>query len=150
MNIPVPEKPALADENSVEGLEAFTEWWFELASYGYVMNDVEPLKAVTDPGCRTCKNIERSIAEVYAEGGWMSGGNLTVDTFDTKFEVNLHGAVDAYVSNRQAPIKVYSASGSLINEIDEHIDKEANLFRATFEDGAWVTVDYGSIEIADE
>lgn len=150
VNIPVPEKPALADENSVEGLEAFTEWWFELVSYGYIMNDVTPMQDVTDPGCLTCKNIEGSIAEVYADGGWMSGGRLTVDSHHTQFEVNVHGSVDAYVTNTQAPIKVYSASGELINEIDEHVDEKASLFRATFVDGEWLTIDYGSIEISNE
>jgi hypothetical protein len=29
-NVPVPVKPALADKNTKEGLEAFTKYWYEL------------------------------------------------------------------------------------------------------------------------
>ncbi|WP_051478606.1 DUF6318 family protein [Arthrobacter sp. H5] len=147
VNIPVPEKPELTDENTAEGLEAFTEWWFELVSYGYVMNDIAPMNAVTDPGCGTCQNIQQSISEVYADKGWMSGGELTIDTFDTSFEETLDGSIDSYVTNKQASISVYSASGDLLNEIDAIVDEEASLTRAYYADGSWLMVDYGLIGV---
>src|SRR6476661_305076 len=34
-NVPVPVKPALADKNSKEGVEAFTKYWFQVLSYAY-------------------------------------------------------------------------------------------------------------------
>ncbi|NJC22050.1 hypothetical protein BJ994_001126 [Arthrobacter pigmenti] len=150
VNIAVPEKPLLADENSIEGLKAFTEWWFELLNYAYATDDLQPLWAVTNPGCRTCQNIQESITEVYAEGGWMTGGEVSLDGYYTKFRVNIHGSVDAYVSIKQAPVDVYNEAGELINELPEHVDEEANLFRATFVNGTWTTVDYGPIPISND
>lgn len=144
VNIPVPEKPALADENSVEGLEAFTEWWFELLNYAYATNDLEPLWAVTDEGCTTCQNIEESIAQVYADGGWMSGGEVSVDSFDSNFLAIEGGSIDAFVSNTQAATVVYDSTGAVTSEFSEQVYEVASLFRAAYIDGAWLVVDYGS------
>ncbi|WP_323961429.1 hypothetical protein GC088_06225 [Arthrobacter sp. JZ12] len=143
VNLPVPEKPALADENSVEGLEAFTKWWFELLNYAYATNDLGPLKAVTDEGCTTCQNIEESIAQVYADGGWMSGGDVSLDSFNTDFRPIEGGAIDAFVGNTQAATTVYDSAGSTIGQFPEQRYEAASLFRAIYVENAWLVVDYG-------
>lgn len=149
MNIPVPEKPALADENSVEGLEAFTEWWFELLNYAYATNDLEPLKAVTDEGCKTCQNIEDSIVQVYADGGWMSGGSVRLESFDTKFRRTTHGSVNSFVTNVQEPITIYDREGEILAESPEESDPIIYATTAHHIDGTWILADYGEINIGE-
>src|SRR5215217_3137087 len=100
-NIPVPVKPALADENSKEGLEAFTKYWLELFSYGYETNDWAPFEAVTDPGCRTCANVMSAVSQVYTSGGWIVGGTTKATDFSTDFAVNTQGSISAIVQVEQ-------------------------------------------------
>lgn len=143
VNIPVPEKPALADENSVEGLEAFTEWWFELVNYGIATSSFDPMWLVTDQGCVTCNNIEASIEEVYSEGGWQVGGEVALEGFGSEFEVNTAGSVGSYLTSTQTAITVYDESGEVINEIPAVSKPEPSGTFATWMDGAWVMLDFG-------
>jgi hypothetical protein len=143
VNIPVPEKPALADENSVEGLEAFTKWWVGLVNYGIATNDFAPMWQVTDQGCVTCGNIEASIREVYSEGGWQVGGEVSVEGFGSQFEVNTSGSISSYLTNKQTAITVYNQSGEVINEIPAVTNPEPSGTFATWTDGAWVMLDFG-------
>ncbi|WP_294569671.1 DUF6318 family protein, partial [uncultured Arthrobacter sp.] len=85
-NIPVPTKPALADENSKEGLEAFTRYWFELFNYGYATNDWRAFDQVTDPACASCKKIKSVVGGIYEDGRWLRGGAFEILTFSTTFE----------------------------------------------------------------
>lgn len=147
MNIPVPEKPALADENTVEGLEAFTEWWFELLNYAQATNDFEPLWAVTGSECDTCRNVEASTADSYAHDGWMQGGDVTMKTFDSKFEQTTKGTFESYVTTTQSAIVVYDSAGKVIDEVAAYSEPAVNLAIAIYADGAWEMTDVGSIEV---
>lgn len=147
VNIPVPEKPALADENSVEGLEAFTEWWFELLNYAQATNDFEPLWAVTGPECDTCKNVEASTADSYAERGWLQGGEVIMRTFDSPFERTTDGTFESYVTTTQSALIVYDSSGNVIDEVAAYSDPAVNLAIAIYVEDSWEMTDVGSIGV---
>ena len=144
MNIPVPEKPALADENTVEGLEAFTEWWFELLNYAYATNDLEPLKAVTDEGCTSCDNIEESIASVYVDGGWLRGGDVNLETFKSEFVPNTSGSISSFAFVTQDSATYYDSSGEVIREGDPYSEPTARQTVAVFAEGSWLMLDLGT------
>lgn len=144
MNIPVPEKPALADENSVEGLEAFTEWWFELLNYAYATNDLEPLMAVTDEGCGTCENMKQSISDAYADGGWQVGGKVKVESFGSKFEPNVHGSVTAFIQSTQESIAIYDGSGELVVEYEDQSEPATSQLIGFYSDDRWSLLDLGA------
>ncbi|MBG6223569.1 hypothetical protein IWX63_000117 [Arthrobacter sp. CAN_A2] len=144
-NIPVPAKPALADENSAEGLEAFTEYWLELFSYGYETNDWAPFDEVTDPRCGTCSTVSSAVRNVYESGGWVSGGDSRVMSFVSDFQINTQGSIGSYVEVVQGESRIYSASGNVVEETPEGTAK----FKATFSaylDGRWVMLDFGAPE----
>lgn len=145
VNLPVPEKPALADENSVEGLEAFTEWWFELLNYAYATNDLEPLWAVTDEGCTTCQNIEKSIAGVYESGGWVVGGDISLKSFDSDFELNTARSLSSFIRITQSEATYFDASGEVNNESPGFTEPRVNETIALFENGVWTLLDVGSV-----
>ncbi|MBM7782829.1 DUF6318 family protein [Arthrobacter tumbae] len=147
MNIPVPEKPALADENSVEGLEAFTTWWFELLNYAYATNDLEPLKAVTDPECGTCSNITGSIGEAFAKDGWVVGNEIQVENFDSEFEQNVHGSVSSFITITQQSATYYASDGTLLNETPGFTDPDLNELIAFYENRAWRLLDVGAVNV---
>nr|WP_281171258.1 DUF6318 family protein [Arthrobacter castelli] len=144
-HIPVPEKPALADKNTKAGLKAFTKWWLELFSYGYVTNDWKKFWAVTDPGCKTCTNITGRIQEQYSPGGWMKGGTLTLVDHFTKFEENTAGSINSFARVRQDSITYFDSSGK---EVGESEPVSAKLFSviAFYHEDHWIMLDFGSPE----
>lgn len=144
-NIPVPVKPALADENSAKGLEAFTKYWFELFSYGYETNDWAPFEAVTDPGCRTCDKYVEIVRGVYSNGQYIKGGKFAIDDFSTDFALNTQGSIQAFVSNGQSDITFYSSDGTRIRT-DQAPDSVIDVIFAAYSEGGWLLLDYGKPE----
>lgn len=144
-NLPVPVKPALADENSAEGLEAFTEYWFELFSYGYETNDWAPFEEVTDPGCGTCANVMTAVGKVFDSGGWIAGGRTEVTDFSTDFAVNTQGSINAIVLVEQGASQVYLKSGEIESD-DPESDPTANVIFVVFDNGQWRMLDFGAPE----
>lgn len=144
-NIPVPEKPALADENSVEGLEAFTEYWFELFSYGYITNDWDEFLEITDSGCGTCGNVVEGVQEQFAAGGWAAGGEAEVLTFSSDFELNTAGSINSFVEVGQDEVTLFSQSGEAVGE-SPRSEPSIDVLIATYEQGGWIMLDFGSPE----
>ncbi|MHA7219910.1 DUF6318 family protein [Arthrobacter sp. MDT1-48-3] len=143
-NVPVPVKPALADENSKEGLEAFTKYWFELFSYGYETNDWAPYDEVTDPGCQTCAQTRQVVGDFYSDGGWMTGGNFQVIDFETDFRLNTSGSVQSFVNYQQTDLTYHEKSG--IKSLGNSPDASVNVTFSIFENGAWLMLDFGRPE----
>lgn len=85
-NVPVPVKPALADKNSKEGLEAFAKYWFQLLNYGYETGDLGSWLKLTSPSCAFCMNVKNSVAVGYKEGRWQVGGRLSTPSVESKFK----------------------------------------------------------------
>lgn len=144
-NIPVPVKPALADENSEEGLEAFTEYWLELFSYGYETNDWTEFEAVTDPGCRTCENLSQEVQSHYEGGGWILGGDIEIISNTTDFVTNTSGSINSFIDIKQGRIEYYDSNGSKLKET-EASPPIIGVSIAFWEQKNWVMLDFGSPE----
>jgi hypothetical protein len=87
-NVPVPVKPALADKNTKEGLEAFTKYWFALLNYGYETGDLKAWSALTAASCTFCSNVKTSVAVGYRNGRWQVGGRLSTPSVQSNFKPN--------------------------------------------------------------
>lgn len=144
-NLPVPVKPALADENSKEGLEAFTRYWFDLFSYGYETNDWVPFEAITDPGCGTCSNVSTAVRSVYDAGGWVVGAQSEVVTYGTDFRTNTQGSISSFVEVVQGETRIYSSEGTISGE-DPKKDPRVSLTFALYERDHWLMLDFGPPE----
>ncbi|MHA7155825.1 DUF6318 family protein, partial [Arthrobacter sp. TMN-50] len=144
-NIPLPEKPALADENTVEGLEAFTEYWFELLSYGYETNDWAEFLEITDSGCGTCANVVEGVKEHFTTGGWVVGGNAEMGDFSSRFEVNTAGSINSFVEVGQDEVTMFSPAGRIVGE-SPRSDPTIDVVIAIYEDDRWIMLDFGSPE----
>ncbi|MBG6181488.1 DUF6318 family protein, partial [Arthrobacter sp. CAN_A1] len=144
-NIPVPEKPALADENTVEGLEAFTEYWFELFSYGYETNDWTEFLEITDSGCGTCANIVGEVQTHSEAGGWISGGEATLGSFTTSFELNTEGSINSFSEVKQASLSYFDETGEPVGTSPAVLETVYTTI-ALYEDSRWIMLDFGSPE----
>ncbi|MHA7207489.1 DUF6318 family protein [Arthrobacter sp. MDT1-65] len=143
-NIPVPVKPALADENSAEGLEAFTEYWFELFSYGYETNDWAPFNAVTDPGCRTCEQTREVVRGSYSDGGWIRGGEFELLDFSVDFRVNTSGSIQGFVDYQQSDLMYYDKHGRGL--LEKAPEASLNTIYAVYQETGWLLLDFGKPE----
>ncbi|WP_146065581.1 DUF6318 family protein [Arthrobacter pityocampae] len=144
-NIPVPVKPALADENSPEGLEAFTAYWLELFSYGYETNDWAPFEAVTDPGCRTCENLKAEVQKHYESGGWIDGGGISLNSTNTEFVENTTGSINSFIDITQNEILYFDSSGIEVKG-SKKTEPVLGVSIAYWEVDHWVMLDFGSPE----
>ncbi len=145
-NIPVPVKPALADENSEEGLEAFTEYWFELLSYAYQTNDWTLFDEETDPGCRTCASIKSAVTELYGQGRWLSGAEVDLVSFDTAFQPTTSGSITSYVENRQEEINYFEQDGVVLRTVPRQSTPALDVVNTIYDSGSWLVLDYGAPE----
>ena len=137
-NVPVPVKPALADQNSKAGLEAFTTYWFALLNYGYETGDLKTWKSITSPQCLFCSNLESGIDADYSTGGWQVGGLIQTP----KVEVTTPSA-DALqkvtVQVVQTAATSYKAGGT--RGTSNPPGNDAVVVLAAFKNGVWAVSD---------
>ncbi|WP_146067507.1 DUF6318 family protein [Arthrobacter sp. SX1312] len=111
-NLPVPELPAAAQDDSEAGLEAFTRYWLELLAYSYEANDLVPLMQHSDPTCTFCQDAATAMAQVY-QVGWVSSGAITLTSFTTEFIADQNGVYTAEITTTQGEIFYFSGEGWL-------------------------------------
>ncbi|QWW18791.1 hypothetical protein I6B53_06415 [Schaalia sp. 19OD2882] len=68
-----PVLPAIAKDPSVEGAEAFMNYYLDLVAYSWYTGDTEKLEAVSGNSCKFCKSRIEAIKNVYSRGGWVHG-----------------------------------------------------------------------------
>jgi hypothetical protein len=138
-NVPVPIKPALADKNTKEGLEAFTKYWFALLNYGYETGNVSSWAKLTSSSCEFCNLLKKSIAVGYKEGRWQAGGRLTIPSIEANFKP---GGVSQQVLVQviQEETKFYKADKS-VGRSPAAGSNTASVVIATFSGSQWTVSD---------
>lgn len=85
-NVPVPVKPALADKNSKEGLEAFARYWYSLLNYGFETGNLSSWAKLTSTSCEFCNLLKASVSVGYKEGRWQVGGRLSTPSVEPRYK----------------------------------------------------------------
>lgn len=80
-NIEPPVMPEEAKEFTAEGYEAFVNYWVATFNYGMKTGDTEPLDSVSQEECGVCEGRVESIARIYRDEGWVTGGDIRVEDF---------------------------------------------------------------------
>ncbi|GAA2043246.1 hypothetical protein GCM10009720_25070 [Yaniella flava] len=70
-NVPEPNLPAVATENSEEGAEATLEYFWETEEYARLTGDTEPLALVSSEDCEFCFESIQGWEHSYGEGEWV-------------------------------------------------------------------------------
>jgi hypothetical protein len=143
-NVPVPVKPALADENSKAGLEAFVGYWFALLNYGYETGDLSAWEQLTVPGCAFCDNLKSALATGYKSERWQVGGRISTPSIEAKM-VEGSSTQQVVVQVTQESIEFYKADGS-IGRTPETASSTASVVIASFADGGWSVSDMHLIQ----
>lgn len=81
---PAPPVPGPgAGQHDTTGAAAFTEYWFQVLSYGVQTGDVTLLRKASDAKCAECTAALGVIQDNYNDGGSLQGGSYTVREANT-------------------------------------------------------------------
>lgn len=134
-NVRVPQKTELLSEKSAEGLKAFTYYWISYNSYAQQSGETQKLQELSDEDCNYCSSEIEMIDKVYADGGWMAGGDPRV--------TNVYPEVAKGGSRGTALIEYSETAGTIFdsegNETSTIEPKEPTVLtvQASFADGSW-------------
>jgi hypothetical protein len=76
----IPTAPALAAERTVDGVQAFVEYYLDVANHAFATGDTRDLERLSSKDCRTCSTWIANISEVYGAGGRIRGGQAAVQS----------------------------------------------------------------------
>jgi hypothetical protein len=76
-----PVLPAAARENTKAGAVAFARFYVKILNFAVESGRVDVFRAATLRTCVSCRNIAEVLSEVYAHGGYVRGGDLTVKQY---------------------------------------------------------------------
>ena len=142
-NVPVPIKPALADKNTKEGLEAFTKYWYQTLSYAYETGDTSPVRSISGPSCRFCNGLAEGLKAAWQGTQWVAGGRIETPSIKGKY---VPGAKtqQATVQVIQTEISIYKAPGKLLQKVTKE-SNTASQAVVTFNAKGWSITDLGLI-----
>jgi hypothetical protein len=135
-NVPVPVKPALADKNTKEGLEAFTKYWYELMGYAYETGKLKPVDEVTSAACASCGRVRPTIQSWNSEGRWIEGGRFEIFDATTKFRPDANGNQQVFVQYHRIAVNYRQANGT-IKQAFQRTNLLADIFLAKYQDNGW-------------
>ncbi|MGP0222320.1 DUF6318 family protein [Paenarthrobacter sp. NCHU4564] len=142
-NVPVPVMPALARENTKEGLEAFIRYWYAVLSYAYETGETGALDAVSKPSCALCRSLSDGIKTAWSDQRWVSGATIRAAAVEFGFDGSSPSQI-AVVQVIQQRIEIRNQDGSLYQEPTPE-SNTASRAALTHEDDGWVMVDLGLI-----
>jgi hypothetical protein len=73
-----PVLPEAAKAKTKDSAIAFARHYVSLINYAQSTGRVDALKAVEDPGCRSCARADAYLADLYQRGGAIRGGEFRI------------------------------------------------------------------------
>lgn len=140
-NVPVPQMPTAAKEQTQEGLEAALEYWWEAAYYIKTTGSPDHLDEISANDCGLCTRLLETWPDIYDAQGWaaIEPAKLEIEyaTIDTQ---NNTGSILFLVSEK--PGKVFRPDGSLVDEASGDGNESTPWAgAAVFHDGKWTFQD---------
>lgn len=115
-NVPKPVKPALADEESYEGAQAFLDYLADARAYAWQTGDTSLVRGITEDECIACIEQYDEIDALYVEGGWAEAGTDSITIFDKDMPVNSYGMPAPRVKIKSPEITVWGSGGEVEQE----------------------------------
>lgn len=150
-NVPVPELPDAAREQTEEGAEATLEYWWDAFGYLYLTGDAAPLTEVSGESCVFCENFVELIPQMYDEQGWfVLEDSYRIESFEADvlepnrkviFEQNLVQPKSEYFDQDGTRIEEESTEGA-----DIHLK---TLIGYSSERGQWTVLESTVVQEAD-
>ena len=141
-NVPVPVLPEVAKTETKEGAEAFTKYWFSILSYAYETGETTELSKLSQPGCAFCEGLVTDIEAAWAEGKWISGGQIEIPVATAK--PSNDGSTQVILQVLQKELVIHNRDGSPYQE-KTAATNAGSVAMLKFADAGWVVGDLGLI-----
>ncbi|MEE2524563.1 DUF6318 family protein [Pseudarthrobacter sp. J75] len=143
-NVPAPVKPRLADENSKDGLEAFTKYWFETLNYANETGKTPANVAISNRDtCKLCVRLMDVADRAWADGKWVSGGQIRIASVEGHFDPS-RATQEVTLRIIQQESRIHMPDGSLYQE-DSPAQNNGVQAVVTFGADGWKMDDLGLI-----
>ncbi|MEV7637737.1 DUF6318 family protein [Pseudarthrobacter enclensis] len=141
-NVPVPVLPEVAKTETKEGAEAFTKYWFSLLSYAYETGDTTPMSELSVSECTFCQGLVSDIEAAWAEGKWISGGQIEIPAATAQSSSN--GSFQVVLQVLQKELEIHNQDGSPYQERTAATNA-GSVAVVKFEGSKWTVNDLGLI-----
>jgi hypothetical protein len=142
-NILKPELPESAKQNTGEGFEAFTQYWFDTITYALETGDTAPLKAASTEECKMCNSFIDEASKDFSEGSWNVGPKWQVVSFQPHMALDPLGQVVGYFQLEESPSAKYTKDGTPVLNGEGRPAQGAEAIYAKFEGGQWLVSEAG-------
>lgn len=140
-NVPKPEKPALAGEDSYEGAQAFLDYLADARAYAWQTGDTSLIREITAEECESCTEEYDDIDEVYESGGWASSGQETIKIIDSDMPVDSYGFPAPRTEVDYSGLTIWDSDGSVAQEFDPISGDSGPIYvHMKYMDGSWVLI----------
>lgn len=139
-NVPKPQKPALADEESYEGAQAFLDYLADARAYAWQTGDTSLIREITaEDTCYNCYDEYERIEGLYRDGGWATSGQESIEIIDRDMPVGSGGEYAPRVRVGFEGIRIWDQSGELIQKEPPNDRSDDFVYNhMDFNDGRWV------------
>lgn len=141
-NVPIPVLPEVAKTETKEGAEAFTKYWFSVLSYAYETGDTERLSALSKSECSFCQGLVDDIGAAWAEGKWISGGQIEVPAATAKPADG--GSAQVILQVLQKELVIHNSDGTPYQE-KTAATNTGSVAMVKFSNDGWAVNDLGLI-----
>lgn len=146
-NVPVPELPDAAREQTEEGAEATLKYWWDAMEYLYLTGGRAPLENISGDECVFCENFLEVVPETVSNGGWyVLEETISISDITVK-DVNESGMIIFEYDVVQPKSQYFDAEGipSDVRNIERSLERMETLVSYTSDDRHWIVneVAYG-------
>ncbi|NHU84842.1 hypothetical protein GWK18_04410 [Kocuria sp. JC486] len=140
-NVPTPTKPALADEESVEGAQAFLDYLSDARAYAQQTGDTSLAREVTAEECYSCTEHYDNLDSHYEAGGWASEGYEKFTILSEDLPVDSYGLYAPEISIEADDITIWDDKGQVVQEArGEDGSEDRILVHLDYREGQWTYV----------
>jgi hypothetical protein len=142
-NLPRPVLPESAKQNTKEGFEAFTQYWFDVASYALENNEPDAIKNLSKPDCKVCNAYIEDSVETASSGGWWEGPRWRVSGFLADMTLDpLKQALGQFLLD-ESPSSKFDSGGNVLKSMKGGNNNRLKEIYAVYQDGRWLAAQLG-------
>jgi hypothetical protein len=135
--------PPEAAVDDVRGAIATAKFFLEQYPVVYETGDLRVWNALSEPGCVFCESVRSDVAATFADGDYVTGGEITID--ENRIEANFF-ADDGYtyvtIPTDVSPSTIHHADGS--TSPGAKGGPGSTSFRMSFNGSTWTVVGVGT------
>lgn len=144
-NLPRPELPEIAKQNTKEGFAAFTQYWLDTVTYAFEAGDVRPLTDASDAACRVCARFVQDARELHDRGQWSVGPRWTVQNPASDMIKDSRARVLGRYLAVESPSTEYGADSRIIRSFPGEPTGTWQEIYAVFGSEGWKTTETGNV-----